>query len=115
MEKKLPSAYRTFAAEHPRVIQAYEQLSEACLAEGPLDRKHAELVKVGIAVGARLEGAVHSHVRRAREAGATADEVAKGKMPPWYYALVHPEARLTAAERAMLDAWTVEAIGRLGP
>ena len=75
MEKKLPSAYRTFAAEQPRVIQAYEQLSDACLTEGPLDRKHAELVKLGIAVGARLEGAVHSHIRRAREAGASADEI----------------------------------------
>ena len=48
MEKKLPSAYRTFAAEHPRIIQAYEQLGDACLTEGPLDRKQAELVKVGI-------------------------------------------------------------------
>ncbi|TMB45532.1 MAG: carboxymuconolactone decarboxylase family protein [Deltaproteobacteria bacterium] len=75
MEKKLPSAYRTFAAEHPRIIQAYEQLGDACLTEGPLDRKQAELVKLGIALGAGLEGAVHSHVRRAREAGATADEI----------------------------------------
>ena len=75
MEKKLPSAYRAFATDHPGVIQAYEQLSTACLTEGPLDRKHAELVKIGIAVGARLEGAVHSHVRRAREAGATAEEI----------------------------------------
>jgi len=75
MEKKLPSAYRAFAAEHPRIIQAYEQLGDACLTEGPLERKQAELVKVGIALGAGLEGAVHSHVRRAREAGATADEI----------------------------------------
>jgi alkylhydroperoxidase/carboxymuconolactone decarboxylase family protein YurZ len=76
MEKKtLPSAYRRFGDEHPRIIESYERLSEACLTEGPLDRKHAELVKLGIAVGARLEGAVHSHVRRAREAGASADEI----------------------------------------
>ncbi|TMA36652.1 MAG: hypothetical protein E6J79_12845 [Deltaproteobacteria bacterium] len=53
--------------------------------------------------------------RKIRKLRKSADEVAKGKMPPWYYALVHPEARLTAAERAMLDAWTAEAIGRLGP
>ena len=32
-------------------------------------------MKIGIAVGARLEGAVHSHVRRALEAGASADEI----------------------------------------
>ena len=75
MEKKLPSAYRRFAGDHPRVIQAYEALGDATLGEGPLDRKVAELVKIGLAVGARLEGAVHSHVRRARDAGATPDEI----------------------------------------
>ncbi|HZP42334.1 MAG TPA: carboxymuconolactone decarboxylase family protein [Candidatus Binatia bacterium] len=75
MEKKFPSFYRRFATDQPRVAQAYEALSDACLGEGPLDRKTIELVKIGIALGARLEGGVHSHVRRAREAGATADEI----------------------------------------
>ncbi len=74
-EKTLPTAYRQFADAHPSLIQAYEALSEAVVAGGPLDRKHAELVKIGIAVGARLEGALHSHVRRALEAGATPDDV----------------------------------------
>src|ERR1051325_6264322 len=75
MEKKLPSAYRRFGDAHPRVIQAYEAPRDAPLTAGPIDRRTAELVKIGIAVGARLEGAVHAHVRRAREAGATADEI----------------------------------------
>ena len=75
MKKKLPSAYRRFAAEHPRIIEAYEGLGDATLSGGPLDRRTAELVKIGIAVGARLEGAAHAHVRRAVEAGATADEI----------------------------------------
>ena len=39
MEKKLPSAYRRFASDHPRIAGAYEQLSDASLSEGPLDRK----------------------------------------------------------------------------
>jgi alkylhydroperoxidase/carboxymuconolactone decarboxylase family protein YurZ len=75
MDKKLPSAYRRFADAQPRIMKAYEEVSAATLAEGPLDRRHAELVKIGIAVGAGLEGATHSHVRRALEAGATPDEV----------------------------------------
>ena len=75
MEKKLPSAYRRFTTDHPKIGEAYERLSDAVLGEGPLARKEAELVKIGIAVGARLEGAVHSHVRRARDAGASADEI----------------------------------------
>jgi|SRR5581483_372731 len=75
MEKKLPSAYRQFASEHPRIIQAYEQVGDATLTDGPLDRRTAELVKIGIAVGRGLEGAVHAHVRRARDAGASAEEI----------------------------------------
>jgi 4-carboxymuconolactone decarboxylase len=75
MEKKLPGAYRRFAADQPRIASAYEALSEATLTEGPLDRKTAELVKIGIAAGARLEGGLHSHVRRALEAGTTPDEI----------------------------------------
>lgn len=75
MPKKLPSAYREFADRHPGFIRAYEALGDAALGEGPLDRKQAELVKLGIAVGARLEGAVHAHVRRALDAGAKPDEV----------------------------------------
>ena len=34
-----------------------------------------ELVKLGMAIGGRLEGAVHAHVRRAREAGATPAQI----------------------------------------
>lgn len=75
MDNPLPSAYRQFASEHPRIIQAYEQLGDATLTDGPLDRRTAELVKLGLAVGARLEGAVHAHVRRARDAGASPDEI----------------------------------------
>ena len=74
-EQKLPSAYRRFASEQPRVAEAYERLSDASLTAGPLDRRTAELVKIGIAIGARLEGGVHSHVRRALEAGASAEEI----------------------------------------
>src|ERR1700758_4380971 len=68
MEKKPPAA-------HPRIIEAYETLGDATLEDGPLDRRTAELVKLGIAVGARLEGAVHAHVRRARDAGATPEDI----------------------------------------
>lgn len=71
MAAKLPTAYQRFGKAHPKLVRAYEQLGEALLGEGPLDRRTAELVKLGIAVGGRLEGAVHAHVRRAREAGAS--------------------------------------------
>ncbi len=31
--------------------------------------------------------------------------IREGSMPPWSYRLMHPRARLTGAERAMLDRW----------
>jgi alkylhydroperoxidase/carboxymuconolactone decarboxylase family protein YurZ len=72
---KLPEPFRRFKRQHPAVVGAYEALGEASASAGPLDAKARELVKLGLAMGARLEGAVHSHVRRALEAGATAAEV----------------------------------------
>ena len=33
------------------------------------------------------------------------EEVAEGEMPPWSYRLAHPEARLSGADRAALEAW----------
>lgn len=73
--KKLPSVYLDFQKSYPQIFNAYEQLGKSASSAGPLDKKQVELVKLGIASGARLEGAVHSHCRRAIEAGATKDEI----------------------------------------
>ncbi|MFN5850319.1 MAG: carboxymuconolactone decarboxylase family protein, partial [Pirellulaceae bacterium] len=48
------------------------QAAEAC---GPLDAKSLALVKIGMAVGAGLESAVRSHVRRAGEMGIAQEEI----------------------------------------
>jgi alkylhydroperoxidase/carboxymuconolactone decarboxylase family protein YurZ len=71
---KVPGWYQAQRKRYPEVIEAYETLGEACRRAGPLDPRTAALVKLAIAVGSRLEGAVHSHVRRSLEAGATPDE-----------------------------------------
>jgi len=72
---RLPKAYERFAREQPKIMRAYEDLGEVTMTTGPLDRRTAELVKLGIAVGSRQEGAVHAHTRRAREAGASEEEI----------------------------------------
>lgn len=72
---KLPKRYTKFFQRFPEVGESYRGLSDAVGAAGPLDPKTIELVKIGIAVGARMEGAVRSHVRKALEAGATPDEI----------------------------------------
>ena len=71
---KVPGWYLEQRRRHPEVIKAYESLGEACRQAGPLDGRTAALVKLAIAIGSRQEGAVHSHVRRSIEAGATIDE-----------------------------------------
>jgi AhpD family alkylhydroperoxidase len=72
---KLPKPYLSFKRANPKVVQAYEALGEVCAEAGPLDARTRELVKLGMAIGGRLEGAVHAHVRRAREAGATPGQI----------------------------------------
>ena len=73
---KLPAAYERFQRTHRRAWEAYDHLGAAVHQEGPLDPRIRELVKLGMAIGGRLEGAVHSHARRALEAGASAAEIA---------------------------------------
>ena len=68
---KLPVAYTKFTRAFPKVAKLYEQLGEAAAGAGPLDQRMVHLVKLGMAMGARSEGAVHSHARRALAAGAT--------------------------------------------
>lgn len=70
-----PRPYQQFKSTFPAVGEAYEALGSACHDAGPLDRKTRELVKLGFAVGAGLEGATHAHTRMALEAGATPEEI----------------------------------------
>ncbi|HZO91603.1 MAG TPA: carboxymuconolactone decarboxylase family protein [Chthonomonadaceae bacterium] len=72
---KVPGTFKRFLETYPEVARAYEQLGKATQDWGPLDKRTRELVKLGIAVGNRHEGAVHSHVRRALDAGATPEEI----------------------------------------
>ena len=71
----LPAPYRLFQEKYPDLWKAYDQFGAQGHRAGPLDEKTCELVKLGIAIGSQSEGAVHSHVRKALEAGASADEV----------------------------------------
>ncbi|MBM4108743.1 MAG: carboxymuconolactone decarboxylase family protein [Phycisphaerae bacterium] len=62
-------------AEHPKVHAAYEALGAACAKAGPLDARTVALVKLATSMGAGLEGAAHSHTRKALEAGWTPEEL----------------------------------------
>lgn len=64
-----------FQKRFPAVFRAYDSLGAATAEAGPLDGKTRALVKLAIAIGGQMEGAVHSHTRRAVEAGCGTDEI----------------------------------------
>ena len=72
---KLPASYEAFKRHYPRIWQAYDHLGTLLHERGPLDEKTRKLVKLAMAIGAKLEGAVHSHTRKALDAGATPGEI----------------------------------------
>jgi len=73
--QKLPARYLQFQKRYPKVFQAYDGLGAATAEAGPLSGKARALVKLAIAAGGQMEGAVHSHTRRALEAGCTPEEI----------------------------------------
>lgn len=71
----IPKRYLKFSEDYQDVIKAYEEMGEAVHKAGPLDDKTRALIKLAISTGARMEGAVHSHTRKAIKAGATKEEL----------------------------------------
>lgn len=69
-----PKPYEDFVKLYPRLGEAWEAIHEAG-DDGPLDVKTVRLVKLGIAIGAMREGAIHSSVRKALAMGVTKAEI----------------------------------------
>jgi alkylhydroperoxidase/carboxymuconolactone decarboxylase family protein YurZ len=72
---KLPGTFSEFGARFPAMAAAHQAMTDGAQAAGPLDGKTCALIRIGLALGAGLESAVKSHVRRAREAGASEAEI----------------------------------------
>jgi AhpD family alkylhydroperoxidase len=75
MPKVPVKRYQLMKRRYPQVMAAVEALGEATTHAGPLDEKTKQLVQLGAAAALRSEGAVHSHARRARQAGASPEEI----------------------------------------
>ncbi len=70
-----PATYKAFVQKFPELGAAHEQVAKAVERAGPLDAKACALVKIGVCLGAGLESALRSHVRRAVRHGATKQEI----------------------------------------
>ena len=76
--------FADFDGRFPAVSKAYEALGESVHGAGPLTDRERRLVKLALAVGGRLEGAVRSHARRCAREGierAALDHVAVLAVP----------------------------------
>ena len=67
--------YNKIKELHPQFMAALEALGKAAKEAGPIDEKTAQLIQLAAATASRSEGAVHSHTRRALEAGASSGEI----------------------------------------
>ncbi len=77
MKKKMPKPPRSFdefSQTFPTLRKAWDILGEGAK-EGPLDDRTARLIKLGVAIGAMREGAVHSSARKALALGITKEEL----------------------------------------
>ncbi|MCD0463098.1 carboxymuconolactone decarboxylase family protein [Roseiconus lacunae] len=71
----IPKRYKKMHEDYPDLMQAYESFGKASKEAGPLSDREVALVKLAISLGAGLEGAAHSHCRKALEAGCTSDDL----------------------------------------
>ncbi len=67
--------YQELKRRHHNAVSALETLGQALKQEGPIEEKTAQLIQLAAAAAIRSEGAVHSHTKRALEAGAKPEEI----------------------------------------
>jgi len=70
-----PVTFHRFSDRFPGLTEAHAALGVATDQAGPLGARDRELVKIGLCVGAGLESATKSDVRRGLEAGLTRAEI----------------------------------------
>ena len=104
-EEKLPKWYASLTKKHLDFINAVQELGKAVRQEGPLDEKTAHLIQLAAAASLRSEGAVHSHVKRAIEAGATPEEV--------YHAIILLTSTIGFPTVSAALSWAEDVIGRI--
>ncbi|MGB5529668.1 MAG: carboxymuconolactone decarboxylase family protein [Ignavibacteriaceae bacterium] len=73
--KQLLKRFNKFQKDFPEVAKAYEELGTAVHKSGPLNEKTRSLIKLSLSTGAGMEGALHSHTRKALDAGRSKDEI----------------------------------------
>ena len=71
----LPDQYVNLRKKYKSYMEALDHLGKEAGRHGPIDQKTGHLIQLAAAVTIRSQGAVHSHARRALQAGATPEEI----------------------------------------
>jgi 4-carboxymuconolactone decarboxylase len=69
------SNYAWLMTKFGKVMENHQEFGKTLREAGPINEKDANLIQLAAAAAAKAEGAVHSHVRRALDAGATQEEI----------------------------------------
>lgn len=72
---KLPGQYMSIRKRFKKYFKAVDSLGRAAKTSGPIKNKNSHLIQLAAAAAIRSEGAVHSHTRRALQAGAKPAEI----------------------------------------
>ncbi|TAN41354.1 MAG: carboxymuconolactone decarboxylase family protein [Nitrospirae bacterium] len=72
---RLPNQYVSIRKRFKKYFTALNNLGKTAREAGPLNEKTAQLIQLAGAAAIKSEGSVHSHARRALEAGAKPDEL----------------------------------------
>lgn len=68
---------KELSALHPELMKGFSALSRGASTTRYLDAKTREMIALAVAVTTRCEGCIDAHVRKARAAGASKEEVAE--------------------------------------
>lgn len=103
-QKKLPAQFLRIKKRHKNFFNAVETLGKVVKKEGPIKEKNAQLIQLAAAAAIKSEGAVHSHTRRALEAGATRKEV--------YHAILLLSTTIGFPSVSAALSWVNDVIGK---
>jgi len=75
MAKQFPNQYVSIQRRFKKYFDAAKNLGKVASESGPIDAKTSQLIQLAASAAIRSEGSVHSHARRALEAGAKPEEI----------------------------------------
>ena len=103
MQKQIPDHYISLQDRFPDVMSALENLGKTVKTAGPLDEKTVHLLQLAAAAAIQSEGSVHSHARRAMQAGASTDEL--------YHSIVALVSTIGFPRVAAAISWVNDIVG----